>query len=122
MNPPGGKVAVLRKGDEVLIGHVELAATFRERSVGLLGRGELPSGQALWLCPCSSIHTFGMHFAIDLIYLARDLCVVRIVRDVHPNRVSFGGWAARSVIELQAGWFPDGGVAVGDMVALEGVG
>jgi len=39
------------------------------RNKGLLGRNSLASGEGLWIVPCEAIHTFGMRFPIDLVYL-----------------------------------------------------
>jgi uncharacterized membrane protein (UPF0127 family) len=46
-----------------------------------------------------SIHTFGMRFALDLVWLDGEGRVVRIDRDVRPWRVR-GCRAARTVVEL----------------------
>jgi len=86
---------------------------------GLLGRSELASGSAVWLARCNSIHTFGMRFALDLIFLGRDWRVCRIVRGVPSGRMVLGGRSAASAIEMQAGWFPEAALRVGDRVTLE---
>ena len=36
-----------------------------------LGRDGLPAGEGLWIVPCESVHTVGMRFPIDLVYLDR---------------------------------------------------
>jgi uncharacterized membrane protein (UPF0127 family) len=57
---------------------------------------------ALELTPCRSIHTFGMRFALDLIWLDRAGRVLRVDQDVPPRRFRTS-WRARSVIEVPAG-------------------
>jgi uncharacterized protein len=64
-------------------------STFRARLMGLafVRPAELPSGHALLLRPCSSVHTFGMRFAIDLAFADADGRVLRVIRGVPPRRV-----------------------------------
>ena len=57
------------------------------RNKGLLGRHSLEKGSAMILAPCSSVHTFFMKFPIDIIFVARDGRVVKIV-----SAVVHGGW------------------------------
>ena len=85
------------------LARVELATTARQRARGLLGRSALASGSALWLAPTRSIHTVGMRFPIDVVYLDRDSRVVAIRERVAPWRVTWGGWRARGVLEFAAG-------------------
>lgn len=83
---------------------VWLAATRRERMRGLLGRDGLPRGECLLLDPCGAIHTIGMRFALDLVFLDADGRVVGVRRDVRPGRMAWGGWRARTTLEAAAGW------------------
>jgi uncharacterized protein len=69
------------------------------RLTGLLGRRSLPPGVALEIPRCRSVHTFGMRFALDLVWLDGAGRVVRIDRGVRPWRVRTCR-AARSVLEL----------------------
>jgi len=56
----------------VLAQEVERAGSFWQRMKGLLGRRGLPAGQALFLEPCNSIHTFFMGFPIDAVFLDKE--------------------------------------------------
>jgi uncharacterized protein len=78
------------------------AASMRARLLGLAGMRELPPGWALHIPRCRAVHTFGMRFAIDLIFVTRTGDPVRVVRDVRPMRLVFCAGAS-SVIELSAG-------------------
>jgi uncharacterized protein len=78
------------------------ARGFVGRLVGLAGRADLPAGTALHLPRCRSVHTFGMRFALDLVWLDRAGAVVRIDRSVPPCRVR-SCRAAQSVLEMRAG-------------------
>jgi uncharacterized membrane protein (UPF0127 family) len=68
---------------------------------GLVGRRDWPAGVALEIPRCRSVHTVGMRFALDLVWLDADRRVVRIDRRVPPWRVRWCR-AARSVLELRA--------------------
>jgi uncharacterized membrane protein (UPF0127 family) len=62
----------------------------------------LASDVGLWLDPCRSVHTFGMRFALDLIWLDRDGRMVRVDANVPPRRLRTC-LRARSVIEVRGG-------------------
>ena len=108
----------LLKGEDVLVDTVERAADPLARMIGLLGRSHLASGLGLHISPCGSIHTMFMRFTLDVIFLDRDLSVVRIARNVRPWRMVLGGWRARSAVEMESGWFDFGKLGVGDRVVL----
>jgi uncharacterized membrane protein (UPF0127 family) len=78
------------------------ARSRRARGVGLARLDEMPATLALHLVPCRSIHTFGMRFALDLIWLDRAGAVVRVDTAVPPRRVRTC-LRARSVLEVRAG-------------------
>jgi uncharacterized protein len=71
------------------------------RLVGLIGRRDWPAGVALAIPRCRSVHTCGMRFALDLVWLGAAGEVVRVDRGVLPWRVR-SCWRARSVLELRA--------------------
>ncbi len=110
---------VLAKNGLVLIQTVEMALGLGARLKGLLGRSSSGAGYAMYLAPCNSIHTFFMRFDLDLIFLSSDMRIVKIVREVVPNRVVLGGSGARAVLELESGWFPWSELQVGDEVSVK---
>jgi uncharacterized protein len=82
--------------------HVHVARRPAERRRGLARLDDLHPRHALRLEPCRAVHTFGMRFALDLIWLARDGGVVRVDRAV-PARRHRLCLRARSVVETRAG-------------------
>lgn len=88
---------------------VRVARTFWERSRGLLGRASLRNCEGLILDPCNVVHTLGMRFPIDVVFLARadgggTAYRVLAVRDaVAPWRPWVGRRRAQAVLELPAG-------------------
>jgi uncharacterized protein len=85
-----------------LAGRVEVADRGATRRKGLLGRQSLLRGAGLWIIPCGAVHTFGMQFPIDLVYIDRRLRVRKVRSDVRPWRLS-ACLSAHSVLELAAG-------------------
>jgi hypothetical protein len=84
---------------------------------GLLGRRELPSGEGILLKPASSIHMAFMRFAIDAVFLDRELRVVKVAADVKPWRAA-GARGAKSVLEISAGEAARRGLKVGDRLLV----
>ncbi len=81
---------------------VDVADHGARRRKGLLGRETLSAGEGLWIVPCEAVHTFGMQFPIDLVYLDRDKRVKKVRNDVPPWRIS-ACLSAHSVLELASG-------------------
>ncbi|OVE75378.1 hypothetical protein BVX97_04715 [bacterium E08(2017)] len=107
------KTVQLQRDSKVIFSNVNIAEKLSERMVGLLAHKELPAEHALWIDPCSSIHTFMMKFSIDVIFLDRDMTVVKICRDVAPGNMVFGGMSARSTVEIASGWLAEDMLKVG---------
>jgi uncharacterized membrane protein (UPF0127 family) len=72
------------------------------RALGLAWLDALPPGTALHIPRCRSVHTFGMRFPLDLIWLDAAGRPVRVDRAVPPRRVR-SCREARSVVETRAG-------------------
>jgi uncharacterized protein len=105
----------------VVCEHCLLADTALLRLRGLLGRRELPAGEGVLLTPAASIHTWFMHFPIDVVFLESDFTVLGMRESVKPWRMS--GWrGARSVLELPAGTCELRRIRPGDRLSLSQVG
>jgi len=84
---------------------VEVAATLAARMRGLLARPQPAPGSGLLIEWCGSVHTIGMRYPLDLVFLDRTWRVTRVVHGVPPGRWwVWGGWRAACVIEVAAGW------------------
>jgi hypothetical protein len=95
------RVSNLTRGT-VLATCLEVADSGPKRSKGLLGRKGLAAGEGLWIIPCESVHTFFMHFPIDLVYLDRKNRIKKLRSAVGPWRLS-ACLSAHSILELPAG-------------------
>jgi uncharacterized protein len=89
---------------------LEIAASYRARTRGLLGRDGIDG--ALLLTPAGSIHTLRMRFAIDVAYLDRRLRVL-VVRTMPPGRMGRPRLRSRHVLEAQAGTMEAWGLGPG---------
>lgn len=78
------------------------ARTWNARRRGLAGLPELPASVGLLIAPCRSIHTFGMAFPLDLIWLDRAGDVRGVTEAVPPRRLR-SDLRGHSVIEVAAG-------------------
>ncbi|MFI5760127.1 DUF192 domain-containing protein [Streptomyces sp. NPDC051563] len=89
---------------------VEVAASYRARTRGLLGRDGIEG--AMLLTPASSVHTFRMRFAIDVAHLDRRLTVIALTT-MAPGRLGLPRLRARHVLEAEAGAMAAWGLRVG---------
>jgi len=96
---------------------LEPAFDSASRKRGLLQHEALAPATALLIAPCGAVHTFGMRFAIDVIFAARDGRVVKIVPSLAPRRIAVA-LKAFATVEMAAGEAARHGVSVGDYLEL----
>ena len=96
-----------------------LADTFGRRLRGLLGKRSLEHGRdGLVLSPCSAVHTLGMLFPLDLLFVGSTGEILRAVSSFPPWRFSPMVRAARYVVELPAGMIAASGTKEGHHLTL----
>jgi uncharacterized protein len=106
-------------GPHIYAKNVILVSTLFSRMRGLLGRQSLGPDTAMIIDPCSSIHTLGMRFAIDVLFLDSKNEITAIKKNVKPGRVWVsGGWHVRRVIESEAGCLDLSRLRIGDTIEL----
>ena len=113
---PVPNLTLRREDGRVVAESVIVADSTMRRLRGLLGKGDLPSGQGILLRPAWSIHTAFMRFPIDVVFLDADKVVVKIVPRLAPFKTA-SCRGAREVIELRAGECDRRGLSLGDRVA-----
>lgn len=102
-----------------ILGHsIGIANTSRQRRRGLLKHNTLKPGEGLWIAPCESVHTFGMKFPIDIIYLNRKRKVLKVRRNMVRRRIS-ACLRAHSVLELPAGMSDETRTEPGDQLEFD---
>ena len=82
---------------------VRCARSFLQRFVGLLAHRRLAQDQGMLLMPGGSIHTLGMRFPIDAVFLDAQFQILRIAARLHPHRVATAPRGTRFVLEVAAG-------------------
>ena len=94
----------LYRGGACVVPTVWRADRWWSRLRGLLGRRPLAgdAAEALWLSPCSSVHTFGMGYPLDLLFLGRQGEVLGWREGVKPWRAC-AQRGAHATVELRAG-------------------
>jgi len=92
-----------------------VADTSRTRRTGLLKHDSLPVGRGLWIVPTEAIHTFGMKFPIDVLFLDRKRKVLKLRENMDRARISVC-LRAHSVLELPAGTIAATGTQAGDQL------
>jgi uncharacterized membrane protein (UPF0127 family) len=102
--------------DTVLAERAAVAETPASRRRGLLGTGSLGDGYGLLIVPCRQVHTFGMRYPIDIVFVDEAWKVKRVVKDMKPGRIGALVIKARAALELPAGRAAETGTMVGDML------
>jgi uncharacterized membrane protein (UPF0127 family) len=97
----------------IVLPTVRRADTLFEKTRGLLGRSSPKQGEGMFFPACRSIHTFGMAYSIDLVFLDRQGTIVSLFTHLKPFRLSLCRSAA-SALELAAGEIDRLGLKPGD--------
>ncbi|MDY6794040.1 MAG: DUF192 domain-containing protein [Actinomycetota bacterium] len=109
------KLVNLTRGS-VLAETVAVAETPGSRRSGLLGTDSLPGSRGLLIVPCRHVHTFGMRYPIDLVFIDEAWKVKRVVHGIKPGRLSPVVLGSRAVLEIAAGRARDSGTGEGDLL------
>lgn len=100
--------------DKSIASEVVLGNTFYKRLAGLASRSEMTREQGLLLFPCKQVHTFGMSFPIDVVFLSKDNEIIHIETSMQKNHVGKYFKNAFSVLELCSGVTKEAGLSIGD--------
>ena len=108
-------LCVFNRNRESFLGlRVAPADTLIGRLRGLLGRIRLNPDDGIWLVPSRGIHTIGMLFAIDLIYLDAANRVIHLVENIGPFRISPIRIKCASILELKSRAIYSSNTQIGD--------
>ncbi|HLW52773.1 MAG TPA: DUF192 domain-containing protein [Candidatus Angelobacter sp.] len=114
------KICVRNSTRGTVVGdQVTIADTLLSRVVGLLGKTMLPQGAGLLIHPSQGVHTLGMKFPIDVIFLDRRLRVLEMRRALKPFRMTSLNFTAASVLELPVNAIENSLTEVDDQLAIE---
>ena len=79
---------------------VAAADTSFTRLKGLIGRFHLRSDEGIWVVPSNGVHTLGVFFRLDLIYLDESQEVIEVIEYFPKFRIAPLRIRAASVLEL----------------------
>ena len=112
------KTILVERTQRLLADRAHVARSWWARMVGLLNRSSLPPGEALIFPGCQSIHTVGMRFAIDVIFINRQWRVVSLQPAIPPGRFLLSAWNAWGVVEMTSGTLDRVELQIGDQLRV----
>ncbi len=116
----GKAYAYNRTRQNYLATELAVADTHWTRLRGLLGTPEasFSAGKGLWISPCRGVHTLGMRFPIDVVYLSRQKLVVHTEENLPPWRLAPVFFKAETVLELPSKTVSETLTSVGDQIEI----
>ena len=113
------KLRVRNQSRNTVLGdRVGIADTSAKRRTGLLKHTGLEAGEGLWIAPTEAVHTFGMKFPIDVVFLDKKRKVLKIRSEMPRSRMALC-LRAQSVLELPSGRAAAMQTMVGDQLEFE---
>ncbi len=104
--------------NRILAQTVVVADSPSARMKGLLGRDELPQGEALIITHCQSIHMFFMKFSIDVVFVDKNNKIVGLCPNIQPFQLSPIFFNAFQAIELPSGTITATQTQHGDLLQI----
>lgn len=111
--------AINLNNGQVLAWKVQEAFTFFKRLRGLLFTRNLCNGGALYIQPCSSVHTFFMNYSIDILYLDADQTIIGMDENLQPGHMGRKFIRTVSVVELPSGKIKETETQLGHSIKFE---
>jgi|SRR5215472_13536879 uncharacterized membrane protein (UPF0127 family) len=102
----------------MLADRADIADTSAKRRTGLLKHAGLEPGEGLWIAPCEAVHTIGMKFPIDVLFLDKKRKVLKIKQRMPRSRMAVSLFA-HSVLELPSGRAEECKTVAGDQLEFE---
>jgi uncharacterized membrane protein (UPF0127 family) len=91
-----------------------MADSWLGRLRGYLGRPEPQRGEGILLLPCNAIHTLGMKYSLDVLFLDGEGKVLELRRSIPPWRITHRVPGGRYVLEVPVGTIDASDTRVGD--------
>lgn len=85
------------------VAEVTKAESWWAKGWGVLGKPALHAGEGLWLPGVASVHTIGVRFSLDLLFLDVGFQTMRVAPKTPPGRWLVGALGASHTLELGAG-------------------
>lgn len=81
----------------------------------MLKHSGLEEGEGLWIKPSEGVHTFGMKFSIDVVFVSKKGVVLKLRPNMVKRRIALC-LRATSVVELPVGIIDKSRTEVGDQL------
>jgi len=108
----------LKTESETFLCDLRIADKVLSRARGLLMSPPLTSSEGMLIIPCNSVHTLGMRYKLDIIFLDKSGIVLKIVKNLSPLRLSIK-ISAGSTLELKSGEVERLGIEIGQRLTWE---
>ena len=102
--------------EDKYICEINIADSFLKRFCGYMLRKQ-PHHEAILITPCNSIHCFFMRFEIDVLFVDKDLFVVKKVEAMKAGKIIMPVKNAAAVVETKAGGFAN--IIIGDKLVIK---
>lgn len=112
-----GRLIINSSNGNVIAINACYAQTMMERIIGLLNTRLFIPGDALMIRSCHSIHTIGMKYPIDVVFINKFSYVDKTVSFLKPNRLCMSFQGSYSVLELPQGMIRKSRIKPGDMIS-----
>ena len=93
------------------------ADSFLTRMAGLLGYRQL-GAESLHIIPATNIHTWGMDFPVDLVWLDKQSKITKFDSHTVPGQFVKGAKTSQSVLELPSGFLGKHELKIGDHLLI----
>ena len=105
--------------NKMVVQDLKIAHSFFERLKGLIGSKPLEVGHGFLIPYCQGVHSFGMSYTIDVLYLDGEGRVLRTEEHMEPNHFGTVCFKSKLVLELPAGMIHDTETNVGDALMID---
>lgn len=109
---------VLMDGEEIAA-NVRIADSFIKRFKGLLFVDGISQDEGLLISPCNQVHTLGMKFDIDVVFLSKSGEILHTEENMSPGIVGPSIRKCHQVLELKAGVIEKKKIANGRKIAFD---
>ncbi|MCL4378768.1 MAG: DUF192 domain-containing protein [Actinobacteria bacterium] len=106
-------------GFEIISDKIKAADNFFTRLFGLIFKRKLKNSEGLLIEECKSIHTFGMRYCIDVIFLDKFDEIIKVFHSFKPFRFTPLIKNASRVLELKSGFINYVSLKTGDRLYIE---
>ena len=106
------------KNKQTLPHRVHLADSMYSRLIGLLGTIKADPLIALHIVPGNGVHTFGMKYPVDIVFLDKNHKVLHVVKYLQQNKITKIISSAKSIVEFLAGSVDKHNIVIGDYLNI----